>query len=195
MYEKFKSRKTLLSGLLILVLVISFSAFYYFVNRGEKIDTGLSQRVVTGYNNLADDAIFNTSLGVFTIHFLKDKAPLSVNTFIKLADAGKYNGITIDKMTSEVFTVQAPTSSSVVKWSEVNNEKMSFGSVAVFNSDSNDGAFFVVDTYEALDLQGKHAVFARVTKGLEVLEKIAKAPHDSKGNPVPAIKIIKVDLK
>ena len=195
MLEKLKDKKTLFSGLVIMVLIIGLSAFLYLSNRSEKVDTGLSQRAVTSYNSLADDAVITTSLGKMTIHFLKQSAPLAVNTFIKIADAGKYNGLGVDKMTKDYFSVPAPTSAGVVKWSEYNKEKISLGAVAVLNSSSNDGAFLIFDTYENSGFDGQYDIFARVTGGLDVLQKISKASHDSKGVPVPTIKIIKVELK
>lgn len=68
------------------------------------------------------------------------------------------------------------------------------GSVAMANSgpDSNDSQFFIneVDTPW---LDGKHTVFGKVMKGMDVVHKIANVQADQNGRPLTEIKIVSIE--
>lgn len=66
--------------------------------------------------------------------------------------------------------------------------KVDYGTICMANSgpNTNGSQFFIVTKKGGTPwLDGKHTVFGRVTKGMEVAHKIEGLPRDSKDNPNP----------
>ena len=62
------------------------------------------------------------------------------------------------------------------------------GALAMANSgpNTNGSQFFIVTADECAWLDGKHAVFGRVTDGMDVVDEISKVESDSRDRPVDA---------
>jgi peptidyl-prolyl cis-trans isomerase B (cyclophilin B) len=131
-------------------------------------------------------AVVETSLGNITLEFLPDKAPNHVRNFLRLAQAGVYDGMAFHRVVKG-FVAQSgylpsraePLSESQQRLvhnlqPEFNDTKHVKGTVSMARGDdpaSADTSFFLVLGPSAM-LDGKYTAFARVVDGLGVLEAL-----------------------
>jgi cyclophilin family peptidyl-prolyl cis-trans isomerase len=131
-------------------------------------------------------AIVETSLGSITLEFLPDKAPNHVRNFLRLAQAGVYDGMAFHRVVKG-FVAQTgylpsraePLSESQQRLvhnlqPEFNDTRHVKGIVSMARGDdsaSADTSFFLSLGPNAV-LDGKYTAFARVVDGLPVLEAI-----------------------
>ena len=151
-----------------------------------------------------------TSQGNITLELYPDRAPKTVANFLQYVKEGQYNG-TIFHRVIDGFMIQGggftpqmsekPTREPIVN--EANNGlKNEVGTIAMARtSDPNSASaqFFinindnVPLNFRAATLQGYgYAVFGRVTHGMDVVNKIAKAKTDNQGmfQDVPVTPIV-----
>lgn len=77
-----------------------------------------------------------------------------------------------------------------------NSTKPVRGVIAMANiGPDSGGSQFFINVVDADWLAGKHTVFGKVTKGMQVVDKIVKVKVNANGKPVKDIKIISVRLK
>lgn len=65
---------------------------------------------------------------------------------------------------------------------------ISYGTICMANSgpNTNGSQFFIVTKKDGASwLNGKHTVFGRVTKGMDIVHQIEQLPRDSRDNPLP----------
>ena len=135
-------------------------------------------------------AVFDTNQGTFRIELFEDRAPVTTGNFIKLALAGYYDGLVFHRVIKN-FMIQGGCPEGSGRGGPGYKIKDEFhpelkhdgpGVLSMANAGPNTGGsqFFV--TLAATPwLDGKHAVFGRVTEGLDVVTKIgqmATAPGD-----------------
>jgi peptidyl-prolyl cis-trans isomerase B (cyclophilin B) len=153
-------------------------------------------------------AILETSMGNIAIEFAADKAPEHVRNFLRLAQAGIYNGMGVHRV-ARGFVIQSgylPSRSGPLSESQqrlVRNLKPEFndtphvkGTVSMArgdNPDSADTSFFIVLAPSPV-LDGKYTAFGRVVDGLAVVDAIALAPVNGEA-PVTRIEIKSVRLE
>jgi peptidyl-prolyl cis-trans isomerase A (cyclophilin A) len=151
-----------------------------------------------------------TSEGTVVIEFYPDKAPLSVENFMQYVRAGFYNG-TIFHRVIDGFMIQGggldANMSEKRTRAPISNEagnglKNSAGTIAMArtgNPHSATGQFFInlVDNqnldYPSFDGWG-YAVFGKVVKGFDVVQKIGKTPTGFQDVPRTPITIISVSV-
>ena len=151
---------------------------------------------------------FETNLGNFVLELYPDKAPVSVENFLKYVNNGFYTG-TVFHRTIPRFLVQGGGFTDMLEakstWSPIVNESNNglsndLGTVAVargYASDSATSQFFVnlTDNHflnyykKEAGLEG-YAVFGRVVKGFDVLKKIGESPT----SPVGKLKNVPKEL-
>ena len=146
----------------------------------------------------------NTGLVEFTLDTAK--APCTVNSFKFLSDSGFYNGTPCPRLvnTSGLFVLQCGDPSGTTsggpgyQYGDENLTGATYpaGTVAMANSgpNTNGSQFFLV--FKASQLGPQYTPFGRITKGLDVLAKIAAAGDDGKnpaggGKPNKAVTITK----
>jgi cyclophilin family peptidyl-prolyl cis-trans isomerase len=153
-----------------------------------------------------------TDLGTFYIELYIDKAPISVENFLKYVDAKFYDGLIFHRVIQN-FVVQGGgfdenMNYKVPLFPPIKNEaknglRNTRGTVAMARTTDIDSAtsqFFINlgENYQ-LDHEGDtpetygYAVFGKVIKGMSVVEKIARIPTVSKNGfedvPIHPIKI------
>jgi cyclophilin family peptidyl-prolyl cis-trans isomerase len=150
------------------------------------------------------EAVFHTSQGAIRLELLDDEAPETVSNFTKLAGEGFYDGLTFHRVIDD-FMIQAgcprgdgtggpgykfPDEQSALELPVVR------GALAMANSgpDTNGSQFFIVTADECSWLDGKHAIFGRVTDGMDVVDAISKVESDGRDKPVEPVTIGRVEL-
>jgi cyclophilin family peptidyl-prolyl cis-trans isomerase/HEAT repeat protein len=122
-----------------------------------------------------------TDSGSFTIEFLPDDAPLTIDNFMKLARRGYFNGQTIPRVVPN-FVVQAgdprgdqnggPGYSIRCEINEVPYERASVG-MALSGKDTGGSQWFVTHSPQP-HLDGGYTVFGRVIRGMDVVDSIVR---------------------
>jgi len=154
-------------------------------------------------------AVIETTLGNIELEFLVSKAPVHVKNFKKLAAKGFYDGTTFHRVIPG-FMIQGgdPNTKSddrsthgmggpgyTIK-AEFNSTPHTRGVLSMARSQDPDSAgsqFFVV-VKDSSFLDNQYTVFGRVTKGMEVVDKIVSVPRDSKDNPDEKVEMKSVKM-
>lgn len=150
-----------------------------------------------------ESAEVETDVGSFTIEFLADKAPKTVNNFVFLARYRAYEGVPFHRVIPD-FVVQGGdiesgtgTGGPGYEFADELPKKGEYeiGSVAMANSgpDTNGSQFFVITGEQGVALPPSYSLFGMVTRGLDVVKKI-EADGDPSGTPKVAHKIVKVTV-
>jgi cyclophilin family peptidyl-prolyl cis-trans isomerase/HEAT repeat protein len=122
-----------------------------------------------------------TSKGSFTIEFLPEDAPLTVDNFIQLAKKGFFNGQTIPRVVPN-FVIQAgdprgdqnggPGYQIRCEINEVPYDRAAVG-MALSGKDTGGSQWFVTHSPQP-HLDGGYTVFGRVIRGMEVVDNVAR---------------------
>jgi cyclophilin family peptidyl-prolyl cis-trans isomerase len=134
-------------------------------------------------------AVLETGAGPITIAFLPDVAPGHVRNFLRLAQAGVYDGMAFHRVVKG-FAIQTGSLSTrgplgekqqkLVQTlaPEFNDTPHVKGIVSMARGDdpaSASTSFFIV-TADAPSLDGKYTAFGRVVEGMEIVEAIEAVP-------------------
>ena len=149
-------------------------------------------------------AVMETSMGTMEIELYTDKAPITTKNFIDLANKGFYDGLVFHRVISN-FMIQGGdprgdgTGGPGYKIKDEFHADLkhnSAGILSMANSGPNTGGsqFFITLTATSW-LDGKHAVFGKVVKGTDFLDKIGKVKTDARDKPAVPVKITKVTIK
>ncbi len=134
---------------------------------------------------------FETSMGNFSLELLSDKAPVSVRNFLDYVDAGFFDGTVFHRVIPG-FMIQGggflpdmsrkPTNSPIQNeaGNGLKNERGTLSMARTADVDSATSQFFINLSNNAFLDHGErdygYAVFARVTEGMDVIDKIAAVP-------------------
>ena len=144
-------------------------------------------------------ATVKTNQGDLEMQLYGDKAPCTVNSFTFLAQKNFYDKTECHRLTSgglSVLQCGDPTASGSggpgYRFANENTDGATYteGTLAMAHSsqpDSNGSQFFMV--YKDSQLPPDYTVFGKVTKGLDVLKKIAKGGSEPDGDGKPKNKV------
>jgi len=164
--RRFKMKKYIIITLIIAIVVI----------------TGCnSQEETQGDGNMNRIATIQTEKGDIKIELFEDKAPITTKNFIDLAQKGFYDGLNFHRVIRE-FMIQGGDPKGDGTGGPGYNIQDEFhpdlkhdsaGILSMANSGPNSGGsqFFITEG-PTPHLDGKHAVFGKVTEGLEIVTKI-----------------------
>jgi peptidyl-prolyl cis-trans isomerase B (cyclophilin B) len=149
-------------------------------------------------------ATFHTSLGEIRVELLDDEAPETVANFTKLAAEGFYDGLTFHRVIED-FMIQGGcprgdgTGGPGYQFADEQGGlelPVDRGALAMANSgpDTNGSQFFIVTADQCSWLNGKHAVFGRVTDGMNVADAISVVDSDASDRPVEPVVIERIEL-
>ena len=154
-------------------------------------------------------AVIQTTLGDIELELQNDIAPGHVKNFKDLAEKGFYDGTTFHRVIPG-FMIQGgdPNTKSddrsthgmggpgyTIK-AEFSSTPHTRGVLSMARSQDPDSAgsqFFVV-VKDSSFLDNQYTVFGRVTKGMEVVDKIVSVPRDSKDNPDEKVEMKSVKM-
>ncbi|MEI7576572.1 MAG: peptidylprolyl isomerase [Armatimonadota bacterium] len=149
-------------------------------------------------------AVITTTLGVIELEFFPNKAPKHVANFIALAKKGFYDKTAFHRVIPG-FMIQGGCPNTKpgatgypgtggpgyqVK-AEFNDTKHVRGILSMARSQDPDSAgsqfFIMVATSPHLD--GQYSAFGKVTKGMDVVDKIVASERDERDNPVKRVEM------
>jgi len=159
-------------------------------------------------------AIVTTNKGVITLELFADKAPKTVENFVKLANAGFYNGTRFHRVIKG-FMIQggdplSKDTSMQSRWGqggpgyqfadEIHAENDNVvGTISMANAGPNtNGSQFFINTANNNFLDTKHTVFGRVIAGMDVVTVIENVKTTQPGildRPVEDMIIEKIEIK
>jgi len=135
-----------------------------------------------------------------------DKAPITVENFLKLVKEGFYDGLIFHRVI-EGFMIQGgdPTGTGTGGSKEkikgeflangvANDLKHERGVISMARSRANDSAssqFFIMHK-DAPHLDGSYAAFGRVVEGMDAVDEIASAETDFSDRPLKEIRMKRV---
>ena len=148
-------------------------------------------------------AVIETSLGTIEIELFEDKAPITTANFIQLAESGFYNNIKIHRVIPDfmIQTGDPKGDGTGGPGYEIADEfhpmlkHDSAGILSMANSGPNTGGsqfFITVEPTPWLD--GKHAIFGKVVKGQDVVEKISLVETDARDAPLAPVVMKQVTI-
>ena len=152
-------------------------------------------------------AVLDTSMGEITLSFTPAKAPNHVRNFLRLAQAGVYDGMSFHRVVKG-FVIQSghlptrgPLSETQQKYvrqleAEFNDQLHDKGTLSMArlsDPDSASTSFFIV-TARTQSLDNQYTVFGKVESGLDVVEKIEAVPLNGE-EPVQRVELRKVTIK
>lgn len=157
-----------------------------------EIDTAKTYRVT-----------IETSKGNIVLDLYPKFAPKTVNNFVFLTRQGFYDGVSFHRVISN-FVVQGgdPTGTGSggpgyrfedeVKGNPLIHET---GVISMANAGANtNGSQFFITEVPTPWLDRKHSVFGKVTKGMDVVKKIAAVDRDGNDKPLTPVKMTKVTV-
>ena len=148
-------------------------------------------------------ATIETSKGAIVIELYQDKAPKTVENFVKLANKGFYNGIIFHRIIPG-FMIQTgdPTGTGTggpgYKFNDEFHPDLRHdgpGVLSMANSGPNtNGSQFFIILKATPWLDNKHSVFGRVVSGQDVVDAIVSVQRDNRDKPLQEIKMVSVTI-
>jgi peptidyl-prolyl cis-trans isomerase A (cyclophilin A) len=156
---------------------------------------GSSTLVLSGSVRAQDDekkpvVVLDTSMGKITLELDKEKAPITVENFLKYVDAGFYDNLIFHRVIKDFMIQGGGFTTKMEEKKEgqrgkIKNESGNglsnvTGTIAMartpdLNSAQNQFYINVKDNNSSPDLdRGRYAVFGKVIDGMDVVEKIKK---------------------
>jgi len=151
-------------------------------------------------------AIVSTKSGSISIKLLPEIAPRHVESFIKLAEQGFYNGTTFHRVIPG-FMIQGgdpnskdsgnramhgtggPGYTIPAEFSDRHHKRGILSMARSSDPDSAGSQFFIVVS-DAPHLDGQYTVFGEVIEGMDVVDKIVSVPRDQRDNPVEPVEMM-----
>jgi peptidyl-prolyl cis-trans isomerase B (cyclophilin B) len=163
----------------------------------------LAEESTTGEQ--APRVLLKTKFGEMEIVLFPELAPKHVESFLKLVNAGFYNGtifhrilpgfmiqggdpLTKDPANRNKYGTGGPGYTVPAEFSKVVHEKGILSAARTQDPNSAGSQFFIM-VDKAPHLDGQYTVFGEVVKGIEVAETIVNQPRDLRDNPVERIEM------
>ncbi len=160
---------------------------------GQMLNKEIDYRRALSRKNGTVKAVVTTGKGSFTIDFLPEEAPLSVDNFIKLANTGYFNGVEVHRVVPN-FVMQdgdpRGDGNGGPGWSircEINMVPYERGAVgmALSGKDTGGSQWFVTHSPQP-HLDGGYTVFGKVNEtGMKVVDNIVR------GDKIISVRILR----
>ncbi len=153
-------------------------------------------------------AVLDTTAGSVTLGFMPEKAPDHVRNFLRLAEAGVFDGVAFHRVvpgfviqTGVISTRSAPLTQAQQNLihtlaPEFNDTPHVKGIVSMARGDDPGSATtsFFICTGTASSLDGKYTVFGRVLDGVSAIEAIERVPLNGEA-PVSRVEVVRVRIE
>lgn len=148
-------------------------------------------------------ASFDTNLGAFKIELFEDKAPITTKNFIDLAQKGFYDGVVFHRVI-DGFMIQGGDPQGTGRGGPGYTIKDEFhpslkhdsaGILSMANAGPNTGGSqFFITLAPTTWLDNKHAIFGKVTDGMDVVRAIGKTKVGAGDRPIQEVKINRLTI-
>lgn len=160
-----------------------------------------------------------TDLGTITIDLLDDRAPKTVENFVKLASGEQkyidvkgnkstkpfYNGLKFHRVHPELGIFAGCPWGTGRGWPgyymfDENPDKSDFSTsgglvaMAKVPGDTRVGSQFFITMKPEPRFSGKYTIFGKVVSGMDIVNKIAREPYDANLQPKQPVHIQKVEI-
>ena len=176
--------------------VMGVAALLVGVN-GESVRAGNPQGLLTAEGK-APRAIVTTKFGQMELVFFPELAPKHVESFLKLARKGFYNGTifhrvipgfmiqggdpnTKDPSKRHLYGMGGPGYTLPAEFNRIPHERGIVSAARSADPDSAGSQFFIM-VGKAPSLDNQYTVFGEVVKGMEVADKIVRQPRNPRDN-------------
>ncbi len=149
-----------------------------------------------------EKAVIETSLGTIEIEFFNKEAPGHTKNFKDLANKGFYNGTTFHRVIPG-FMIQGgdpnskddnrsndgtggPGYTIKAEFNDIPHKRGIVSMARAGHPDSAGSQFFIV-VKDSTFLDKNYTVFAKVTKGMDVADKIVAVKRDRRDNPLEKV--------
>lgn len=146
---------------------------------------------------------FHTNLGDFTAELFEDKAPKTAGNFLELVEKGFYDGVIFHRVIDD-FMIQGgdPTGTGMGGPGYTIDDEFgpglahsSEGILSMTNAGPNTGGSqFFITLVPTPWLDGHHAIFGKITEGMDVVHKIGSTPTDFADRPLEDVVMEKVEI-
>lgn len=149
------------------------------------------------------------SFGEIEVELYKDAAPITVDNFVRLVNKGFYNGLTFHRVIRGFmiqggcpigngtggpgYTIKGEFASNGVK-NPLKHEAGVISMARAMDPNSAGSQFFIMHE-DAPHLDGQYAAFGKVTKGMDVVDKIACVATDYRDKPLKPVVIESVVIE
>ena len=146
--------------------------------------------------------------GEITAELYPDKAPKTVENFLKLVDEGFFSGLIFHRVISgfmiqgggynedfqqkHTASIKGEFASNGFKQNDIKHTRGVLSMARTMVKDSASSQFFIMHR-NAPHLDGEYAAFGMVTSGIEVVDAIAELPTDYQDCPRVTVVIEKVE--
>jgi len=172
----------------------------------EKLSKEEIALAVTANPTLGQAAVIRTTMGDIHVKLFPDEAPKAVENFSTHSRNGYYNGHLVHRVIKG-FMLQTGDPGGDGRggesiWGQDFDDEfhktLKFDRpfiLAMANAGPNtNGSQFFITTVPTPHLDGKHTIFGRVTKGMDVVQAIEKVKTDRGDRPVKDVKLINVEI-
>ncbi|HYT30522.1 MAG TPA: peptidylprolyl isomerase, partial [Actinomycetota bacterium] len=147
-----------------------------------------------------------TSCGTITLQLLPKVAPVTVNSFVFLADHHFFDGQVFHRIAQNPPVIQGgdPTGTGSggpgYSFKDELNNKLTYtaGTLAMANSGPNtNGSQFFIMTAADPQLPHNYTIFGKVLSGMDIVQKITQVPLGGQTGETPLSKVymVKVTIK
>ena len=194
------SKKTLMLTIVTMFMLLTTGCFG---SAAGQVDTkaDVAKPKTNAKNRVAD---FDTNKGQFTVELFEDKAPQTTKNFITLVEKGFYNNLIFHRVI-DGFMIQGGDPEGTGMGGPGYTIKDEFspdlkhdapGILSMANAGPNTGGsqfFITLDKTPWLD--GKHAVFGKVIKNMDVVKAIGKVQTGPNDRPVEDVVINTITIQ
>ena len=146
---------------------------------------------------------FTTNKGVFVAQMFEEKAPQTTKNFIELTEKGFYDGIIFHRVI-DGFMIQGGDPTGTGRGGPGYRIKDEFGEGLAHDSEgilsmanagpNTGGSQFFITLAPTPWLNGHHAVFGKVIKGMDVVREIGSVATNFQDRPVDPVVMEKVEV-
>ena len=146
---------------------------------------------------------FTTNKGVFVAQMFEEKAPQTTKNFIELTEKGFYDGIIFHRVI-DGFMIQGGDPTGTGRGGLAYRIKDEFGEGLVHDSEgilsmanagpNTGGSQFFITLAPTPWLNGHHAVFGKIIKGMDVVREIGAVATNFQDRPLDPVVMEKVEV-
>jgi len=153
-----------------------------------------------------ENVVLDTSMGTLAVELYWDEAPRTCKNFAELAKRGYYDNIVFHRIVKD-FVIQGGDPTGTGKGGEsiygksfedeitTTLKHTGAGILSMANSGKNTNASqFFITLAPCPWLDGKHTIFGRISKGMQVVKRMGNVQTNLSDRPLEDIKIVRAKV-